>query len=48
MFYFKISHTDFRCLLDIKVLTQHAKGAGALNAYYSGKTSDMFKIIIYF
>ena len=32
---------DLRCLLAIKVITQHAEGAWALVAYCSGKRSVM-------
>ena len=31
------NYTDLRCLLEIKVLTQPAKGAGSLVAYCSGE-----------
>ena len=35
-FYLQTNHTDLRRLLDIKVLTQQAKGTGALVAYFFG------------
>ena len=33
------NYTDLRCLLDIKVFTEQANGAGALPAYCSGESS---------
>ena len=41
LFYLKINqnYPDLRFLLDVKVLTQQAKGAGALVTYCSGESS---------
>ena len=43
MFYLhnKPQITHSKCLLDIKVLTQQAKGAGALAVYCSGESSEL-------
>ena len=34
------NYTDLKCLLDIKVLTQQAKGAGTLAIYCSGESCE--------
>ena len=36
------TYTNLRCLLDIVMLTQQAKGAGAIVAYCSGESTGRY------